>query len=63
MAKPSGDAPFGLHDLGVGLPHTTFTGRGHWLHMDKPRKFNRILDGVLAPVEAAESPRSQESKW
>ena len=44
FVTPSHDEPFSLHNLGTSLPHTTFTGTGHWLHMDKPEEFNRILD-------------------
>jgi pimeloyl-ACP methyl ester carboxylesterase len=53
---PVNDAPFGLHNLGADLPHTTFTGTGHWLQMDKPEEFNRLLDDFVARVETAESP-------
>jgi len=26
------------------------TGSSHWLHMDEPEEFNRILDGFLEEV-------------
>ncbi len=42
------DEPFSLHNLGTDLPYTTFTGTGHWLHMDNPEEFNGILDRFLA---------------
>jgi len=30
---------------------TTSSGQaGHWLHMDKPKEFNRILDEFLEEV-------------
>ena len=45
VVTPINDEPFSLHNLGTGLPRTTFTGTGHWLHMDKPEEFNGILDG------------------
>ena len=48
VVTPINDEPFSLHNLGTGLPRTTFTGTGHWLHMDKPEEFNGILDGFLA---------------
>jgi pimeloyl-ACP methyl ester carboxylesterase len=48
VATPINDALFSLHNLGADLPHTTFAGTGHWLHMDKPEEFNRVLDGFLA---------------
>jgi hypothetical protein len=28
-----------------------FTGTGHWLHVDRPGEFNRILDDVIWRVE------------
>jgi pimeloyl-ACP methyl ester carboxylesterase len=48
------DAPFSLHNLDTDLPHIKVTGAGHWLQMDKPEEFNRILDGFLASVETNE---------
>jgi pimeloyl-ACP methyl ester carboxylesterase len=62
VITPVNDAPFGLHNLGADLPHTTFAGTGHWLHMDKPEEFNRILDDFVSRVETAESPRSREPR-
>jgi pimeloyl-ACP methyl ester carboxylesterase len=32
------------------LPHKVVTGTSHWLHMDKPEEFNRILDEFLEEV-------------
>ncbi len=55
-------APFGLHNLGADLPHISFTVTGHWLQMDKPEEFNRILDDFLARVEDSTTPRSWESR-
>ena len=46
------DAPFSLHNLDTDLPHIQVTGTGHWLQMDKPKEFNRILDDFLAVVES-----------
>jgi pimeloyl-ACP methyl ester carboxylesterase len=46
------DAPFSLHNLDTDLPHIQVTGTGHWLQMDKPEEFNRILDDFLAFVES-----------
>ena len=60
VVPPVNGARFGLHCLGVGLPHTAVSGTGHWLRMDKPGEFDRILDGFLARVRAAEARRSQE---
>ncbi len=51
VVTPINDEPFSLHNLGADLPHTTFTGTGHWLHMDRPEEFNRTLDEFVAKVE------------
>jgi hypothetical protein len=56
------DAQFGLHNLGADLLHTTFTGTGRWLKMDKPEGFDRISDAFLLRVEAAKSLRSREAR-
>ena len=56
VITPVNDVPFGLHKLGADLPYITFTGTGHWLQMDKPNEFNRILDEFLAGVESGEAP-------
>ena len=46
------DAPFSLHNLDADLPRIKVTGTGHWLQMDKPEEFNRILDDFLTVVES-----------
>ncbi len=46
------DAPFSLHNLDTDLPHIQVTGTGHWLQMDKPEEFNRVLDDFLGHVES-----------
>ena len=60
VVTPVNGAQFGLHCLGVGLPHTAVSGSGHWLRMDKPGEFDRILGGFLARVRAAGARRSRE---
>jgi pimeloyl-ACP methyl ester carboxylesterase len=40
--------PFALHNLVSDLPHQKITGTGHWLQLDKPEEFNRIMDDFLA---------------
>lgn len=46
------DAPFSLHKIDTGLPYAKMTGTGHWLQMDRPEEFNRIMDDFIASVEA-----------
>jgi hypothetical protein len=60
VVTPVNDAQFGLHNLGADLTHTTFTGSGRWLRMDRPEGFGRIPDEVLARVRATAAPRSQD---
>ncbi len=62
VVTPVNDAQFGLHNLGADLPHTAFTGTGHWLRMDKPEEFDRILDEFLARVRATGALRSREPR-
>jgi hypothetical protein len=42
--------PFALHNLVSDLPHQKITGTGHWLQMDKPEEFNRLMNDFLAPI-------------
>lgn len=51
VAIPTNDTPLSLHNLVPDLPHVTITGTGHWLQMDIPAEFNRVLNGFLDTVE------------
>lgn len=44
----SGDTPYALHRLTPGLPVEIIDGTSHWIHLDKPFEFNRLLDEFLA---------------
>jgi pimeloyl-ACP methyl ester carboxylesterase len=55
VVTPLNETPFSLHNLHPDLPHTTITGTGHWLHVDRPGEFNRILDDFIERVERAGS--------
>lgn len=50
IVTPQNDAPNELHNLLPELPHTSIEGTSHWLHMDKPEEFNRLLDEFLARI-------------
>jgi pimeloyl-ACP methyl ester carboxylesterase len=50
VVTPHNDAAFSLHRLGKGFPHRVVTGTGHWIQLDKPDEFDRILDEFLANV-------------
>jgi pimeloyl-ACP methyl ester carboxylesterase len=43
--------PYSLHNLLPGLPTHLMTGTGHWLMMDRPEAFNRLLDGFVDKVD------------
>jgi pimeloyl-ACP methyl ester carboxylesterase len=50
IVTPFNDAPYSLHRLHPALTHRQVSGTGHWLQMDKPGKFNRLLDEFLLSV-------------
>jgi pimeloyl-ACP methyl ester carboxylesterase len=39
--------PTSLHSLVPDLPTSLMTGTGHWMMMDRPEAFNRLLDGFM----------------
>jgi pimeloyl-ACP methyl ester carboxylesterase len=45
--------PHSLHNLLPDLPVRLMTGTGHWVMMDRPEVFNRLLDEFVAQVESA----------
>ncbi|MBA3761083.1 MAG: alpha/beta hydrolase, partial [Gemmatimonadales bacterium] len=47
IVTPHNDTPSSLHRLGKGFPHRMVEGTGHWIQLDKPEEFNRILDKFL----------------
>lgn len=49
------DTPLGLHNLIPDLPHLKITGTGHWLQLDRPDEFNRIMDEFLTSVKPSGS--------
>lgn len=51
VTRPDDDQPFALHNLDVGSQRKVISGTSHWLQMDKPDEFNRILDEFIASVE------------
>lgn len=57
VITPLNETPFSLHNLVPNLPHVLITGTGHWLHMDKPDQFNRILDDFLVRLNDKENVR------
>jgi pimeloyl-ACP methyl ester carboxylesterase len=47
IVTPYNDQPFSLHRLGKGFPHRVVPGTGHWIQLDEPEVFNRMLDEFL----------------
>ncbi len=47
VITPLNDWPYSMHKIGAGLPHRVIEGTGHWLQIDRPAEFNRILDQFL----------------
>jgi pimeloyl-ACP methyl ester carboxylesterase len=47
IVTPSNDEAFSLHRLGKGFPYRVVTGTGHWIQLDKPEEFNRLMDHFL----------------
>jgi pimeloyl-ACP methyl ester carboxylesterase len=45
------ETPFSVHNLVSDLPHKMITGTGHWLQLDRPEEFNRIMDEFLSSVD------------
>jgi pimeloyl-ACP methyl ester carboxylesterase len=45
--------PISLHRLVPDLPAHLLGGTGHWLQMDRPEAFNRLLDEFLGEVEGS----------
>lgn len=44
------NSPTDLHNVIPGLPHKVVAPASHWLHMDRPEEFNRLLDEFLASL-------------
>jgi pimeloyl-ACP methyl ester carboxylesterase len=44
---PANNFPYSMHRLAPGLPHRVIEGTGHWLQIERPAEFNRILDRFL----------------
>jgi pimeloyl-ACP methyl ester carboxylesterase len=50
VTTPLNDYPSSLHRLHPELAHEGMTGVSHWLQLDRPAAFNRILDAFLGTV-------------
>ena len=61
IVTPHNDMPFSLHRLGTGFPHRVVEGTGHWIQLDKPDEFNRLLDEFLKIVTSVSGKRTSVS--
>jgi pimeloyl-ACP methyl ester carboxylesterase len=52
VITPANDFPYSMHKLPPGLPHRVIEGTGHWLQIERPAEFNRILDQFLGQKKA-----------
>lgn len=50
IVTPHNDMPSSLHRLGKGFPHRMVEGTGHWIQLNKPDDFTRLLDEFLKTV-------------
>lgn len=47
VITPANDFSYSMHRLGAGLPHRVIAGTGHWLQIEQPAEFNRIMERFL----------------
>jgi pimeloyl-ACP methyl ester carboxylesterase len=47
VITPANDFPYSMHRVGAGLPHRVIAGTGHWLQLERPGEFNRIMERFL----------------
>jgi pimeloyl-ACP methyl ester carboxylesterase len=52
VVTPANDFDYSMHKVGSGLPHRVIEGTGHWLQIERPAEFNRVLDRFLAQKNA-----------
>jgi pimeloyl-ACP methyl ester carboxylesterase len=52
VITPANDFPYSMHKLPPGLPHRVIEGTGHWLQIERPAEFNRILDRFFTQNQA-----------
>jgi pimeloyl-ACP methyl ester carboxylesterase len=50
IMTPRNDSPTSIHNAVRGFTHAMVEGTSHWIHLDKPAEFNRVLDRLLGEV-------------
>jgi pimeloyl-ACP methyl ester carboxylesterase len=58
VVTPQNDFPGSLHRVAADMPHQVIEGTGHWIQLDRPEEFNRVLDQFLAGSPSAPRSRS-----
>ena len=53
VTTPDADSPNDIHHLVPGVQHEMMEGTSHWMQLDDPAAFNRILDRFLERVDAS----------
>jgi pimeloyl-ACP methyl ester carboxylesterase len=51
VVTPRNTGPHSLLALDPSMPHATVSGTGHWIQLDRPDEFNRLLDDFIRTVE------------
>jgi pimeloyl-ACP methyl ester carboxylesterase len=51
VITPDGDTPDDIHRLLPDVQHVMIDGTSHWIQLDKPEAFNRIVDRFLEGVD------------
>ena len=51
ISRAGEENPNSLHTYFPGIPYITVEGTSHWIQLDKPDKFNSIMDDFLVTVE------------
>jgi pimeloyl-ACP methyl ester carboxylesterase len=48
IVTPHNDTPLSLHNAVPDFQYAVISGTGHWIHLDKPDEFLRVLDGFIS---------------
>ena len=53
VVTPEADTPNDIHRLVPDVDHVVMNGTSHWMELDDPEGFNRILDRFLERIDAS----------
>ena len=57
VSRPGDEQPDSLHNAFPSIPYKVVEGTSHWIQLDKPEEFNRILDEFLNMVDKESNSR------